>query len=42
VPGVILTRNYFQGHFAAKKISEIWVMDPGKGMDYGIVEFYGF
>jgi hypothetical protein len=25
-----------------KKISEIWVMDPGKGMDYGVIEFYGF
>jgi hypothetical protein len=25
-----------------KKISEIWVMDPEKGMDYGVIEFYGF
>jgi hypothetical protein len=32
-------RYHFQGHFTAKKISEIWVIDPGKG---GVIEFYGF
>jgi hypothetical protein len=45
VPAVTSTAKLkeiiFKGHFAPKKSSKIWVMDPGKGMNYGIMEFYG-